>query len=369
MTDVRVVNLTKRYGRIVALDHVSIDIHDGEYVAIIGPSGCGKTTFIKCLAGIVNPTEGEVYFDGKLVNGLPPEERGIGYVFQEIALFPHMDVWDNVTYGPRVRGWPRDRTRRTARELLDLIKLTARESALPRELSGGARQKTGVARALASGSNLIFFDEPLGALDAKVRVELRYEIRNLVRDLGLTAIHITHDQEEALSIADRIVVMKVGRFVEVGTPYELYLHPRTIFGANFVGEANFLEGTVIKASEKASIVDCGGGIVLESSETSQSEGEKVVVAIRPEFASMEKGHVEEGMLGYVETGDFEGSTARYEVTLPRRGLFAVRIPHVPGGPIFGVGDEVVLRVPPERVLLYPYPEEGLQRELDLEGKG
>jgi ABC-type Fe3+/spermidine/putrescine transport system ATPase subunit len=369
VTDVRVVNLTKRYGRIVALDRVSIDIHDGEYVAIIGPSGCGKTTFIKCLAGIVSPTEGEVYFDGKLMNGLPPEERGIGYVFQEIALFPHMDVWDNVTYGPRVRGWPRDRTRRTAMELLDLIKLTTREDAYPRELSGGARQKTGVARALASGSNLIFFDEPLGALDAKVRVELRYEIRNLVRDLGLTAIHITHDQEEALSIADRIVVMKAGRFVEVGTPYELYARPRTIFAANFVGEANFLEGTVVKASDKGSIVECGGGVVLESSETSRSEGENVVVAIRPEFVSMGKGHGGEGIYGHVETGDFEGSTARYEVTLLGHGLFAVRVPYVQGGPTFDVGDEVFLRVPPERVLVYPYPDEGLQRALDLEGRG
>jgi len=369
MTEVRVVNLTKRYGRIVALDRVSIDIHDGEYVAIIGPSGCGKTTFIKCLAGIVAPTEGEIYFDGKLMNGLPPEERGIGYVFQEIALFPHMDVWDNVTYGPLVKGWPGDRTRRTTRELLDLIKMTDWEDAHPQELSGGAKQKTGVARALASGSGLIFFDEPLGALDAKVRVELRYEIRNLVRDLGLTAIHITHDQEEALSIADRVVVMKAGRFMEVGTPYELYMRPRTIFTANFVGEANFLEGTVVKVSEKASIVDCGGGVILESSEVSHGEGTRVVAAIRPEFVSMEKNPGGEGMSGFVETVDFEGSTAHYEVTIREHGLFAVRVPHIQRGPAFDVGDEVVLRMPPESVLLYPYPEGGLHRELDLEMKG
>jgi len=369
MTEVKVVDLTKRYGRIVALDRVSIDIHDGEYVSIIGPSGCGKTTFIKCLAGIVSPTEGEIYFDGKLMNDLPSEERGIGYVFQETALFPHMDVWDNVTYGPRVKGWSRDRTRRTARELLDLIKLMAREDAYPQELSGGARQKTGVARALASGSNLIFFDEPLGALDAKVRAGLRYEIRNLVRDLGLTAIHITHDQEEAMSIADRVVVMKAGRFVEIGTPYELYTRPRTIFGANFVGEANFLEGTVAKVSENSSVIDGGEGMVLESSETSISEGERAVAAIRPEYVSMEKKDGGEGICGYVETWDFEGSTTRYEVTLREHGHFAVRVPHLPSSPAFSMGDEVVLRVPPERVLLYPYPEEGLQRELDLEGKG
>jgi ABC-type Fe3+/spermidine/putrescine transport system ATPase subunit len=368
MTKVEVHNLTKRYGNIVALDRVNIEIRDGEYVAIIGPSGCGKTTFIKCLAGIISSTEGEVHFDGKLMNGLPPEERGIGYVFQEIALFPHMDVWDNVTYGPRVRGWANDRTRRTARELLDLIKLTNREGDYPRELSGGARQKTGVARALASGSNLIFFDEPLGALDAKVRVELRYEIRNLVRDLGLTAIHITHDQEEALSIADRIVVMKAGRFVEVGTPHQLYMRPQTIFAANFVGEANFLEGTLVKNSEKTSVIDCGDGIVIESSKAALREGEKVIVAVRPEFAFIEKKNVEDGIRGYIEGGDFEGGAVRYEVNLPGHGPFAVRVPHALASSELNIGEEVILKIPPERILLYPYPKEGLQRELELDVK-
>lgn len=368
MTEVKVVNLSKRYGNIVALDKVSIDIHDGEYMAVIGPSGCGKTTFIKCLAGIVTPTEGEIYFDGKLMNDLKPEERGIGYVFQEIALFPHMNVWDNVTYGPRVKGWPGDRTRRTAMELLDLIKLTSRVGNYPNELSGGARQKTGVARALTSGSNLIFFDEPLGALDAKVRAKLRYEIRNLVRDLGLTAIHITHDQEEALSIADRVVVMKSGRFVEIGTPHELYSRPRTIFGANFVGEANFLDGKITKTSNATSVIDCGGGLVLKSSEKSRAVGERVVIAIRPESVSLEINQVQGGVCGYVETEDFEGDTVRYEVTLPNHGLFAVRVPFGPIINVLNIGDEIGLTIPPERVLLYPYPEEGLQNELDLERK-
>jgi len=155
MTNVKVSNLTKRFGEIVALNGASFEIRDKEYVAIIGPSGCGKTTLIKCLAGINRPSGGEIFFDGRLVNDLPFEERGVGYVFQEIALFPHMNVWDNVIYSPRVKGWPRDRTVRTGRELLELIRLGAREIAYPRELSGGAKQKIGVARALASESNLL----------------------------------------------------------------------------------------------------------------------------------------------------------------------------------------------------------------------
>ncbi len=162
--------------------------------------------------------------------------------------------------------------------------------------------------------------------------------------------------------------MKSGRFVEIGTPHELYTHPRTIFGANFVGEANFLEGTIVKSSNYASIIDCGGGLILESSENSRAVGERVVAAIRPESVSLEKKQVQDGVYGYVETEDFEGCTVHYEVTLPNHGLFAVRVSLGSISRIFSVGDELALAIPPERVLLYPYPEEGLQTELDLESK-
>lgn len=366
MTAVRVVNLSKRFGDIVALDRVSFEIRDREYVAIIGPSGCGKTTLIKCIAGLHTPTEGEVYFDGRLVNNLPLEERGIGYVFQEIALFPHMDVWDNVVYGPRVKGWPDARMVRTARELFELVKLSVRQHSYPRELSGGAKQKIGLARALASGSDLLFLDEPLGSLDAKVRTELRYEIRNLVRDLGLTAIHITHDQEEAMSVADRVAVMKAGRLVEMRPPYEMYRRPESLFVANFVGEANFLEGTVVKAEGQSCIVD-SAGLLLESAGTLKKEGEKVIAAIRPESVSMEKNpDGKQGFAGHIETQDFEGSMIRYEVILEEHEPFIVRLPQVPGVTTFSVGDEVLLRIFPENILVYSYPEFGLQKELALE---
>jgi len=366
MTEVKVVNLTKKFGEITALNNISFEIRDKEYVAIIGPSGCGKTTLIKCIAGIHRPTSGGVYFNGKLVNDLPLEERGIGYVFQEIALFPHMNVWDNVTYSPRVKGLSKDITVRTARELLDLIQLSVRDRAYPRELSGGARQKIGLARALSSDSDILFLDEPLGSLDAKVRVELRYEIRNLVRDLGLTAIHITHDQEEAMSIADRVAVMKAGQLVEIDQPSRLYCSPKTLFVSNFVGEANFLEASIMKNSDGRCVVD-SMGLLLESADTSKAEGEKVVVAIRPDFVSMEKnGRGGEGFRGHVENQDFEGSTIHYEIILQDRRSFTVRLPRLSGSSAFNVGDEVVLHVLPENVLLYSYPEAGLQKELALE---
>jgi ABC-type Fe3+/spermidine/putrescine transport system ATPase subunit len=335
-------------------------------MAVIGPSGCGKTTLIKCLTGIHRPTEGEVYFDDRLINDLPLEERGIGYVFQEIALFPHMNVWENLVYGPRVKGWGREDTIKTTTELLELIRLGVREFTYPRELSGGAKQKVGVARALNSGSNLLFLDEPLGSLDAKVRMELRYEIRNIVRDLGLTAIHITHDQEEAMSIADRVAVMKSGRLVEIDEPRRLYESPNTIFTANFVGEANFLDGSVTKVAENGCFVD-SQGLVLESADKLKAEGEKVVIAIRPNFFSIEKGRVDGGGLkGYLENQIFEGSTIRYEVTLEDRRPIVVRLPQLPGSLTFNVGEEVTLSVRPEHILLYSYPEAGLQNELALE---
>jgi putative spermidine/putrescine transport system ATP-binding protein len=223
-----------------------------------------------------------------------------------------------------------------------------------------------LARALASGSDLLFLDEPLSSLDAKVRTELRYEIRNLVRDLELTAIHITHDQEEAMSVADRVAVMKGGRLIEIRPPNELYAKPESLFVANFVGEANFLEGTVVKASRDSCFVD-SQGLLLESTDASEKEGEKVIIAIRPELVSMDKNlGPTEGFEGHIETQDFEGSTVRYGVILAQHEPFVVRLPQVSGITAFNVGDEVLLRVLPRNVLVYPYPKLGLQKELSLE---
>lgn len=367
MPNVRIVNLTKRFGSIVAVNGVNLEIKDKEYVSIIGPSGCGKTTLIKCVSGIYEPAEGEVYIDDRLVNELPLEERGIGYVFQEIALFPHMDVLDNIVYGPRVKAWPSERVKRMGEEMLEMIQLTARSKAYPRELSGGARQKTGVARALASGSTLLLLDEPLGSLDAKVRAVLRYELKTLVNDLGLTAIHITHDQEEAMSISDRVAIMKAGRIVEFATPMELYTKPKTIFTANFVGEANFMEGKILDVTPKFSVVDCEG-LIVRSLDTTFDEGERVVIAIRPEYINakrIRKGD-EKALSGNVENETFEGSTIRYEIMLSNQKVIAVRLPSARQIPSFNIGDRVALDFPREHIILYPYPKTGLEKELSLD---
>ncbi len=359
------MNVTKRYGKIVANDGVTLTLKDGEYVSVIGPSGCGKSTLIKNIAGIITPDEGEIYFDGRRVNELPIENRGIGYVFQNIALFPHMSVWGNVTYGPRVRGLSPEEMRPLAIEMLEMIKVNERSDAYPNELSSGTQQKTAVARALTSRAELLLLDEPLGALDVKVRAALRSELKRLVKDLKLTALHVTHDQEEALSISDRVVVMKMGRIVEEGAPIDLYTHPKNLFTANFVGEANFLAGEVVKASGKNVLVELEEGPEIRAEASDQRMGDRVVTAFRPEFVNVETNGVNR-LKGRVVDVLYSGSTVRIRVKLGKGSIVvAKQMLHSEAATIH-VGDDITLSIPPQRILVYPYPEGGLEKELALE---
>ncbi len=371
MTAISVEGLTKTYGRITALKDISLDVASGEYVTIIGPSGCGKTTLMKTMAGLIQPDEGDIYVDGKLVTGMGVEEREIGYVFQEIALFPHMTVADNVSYGLMVKGVPPDSRRGQILEMLGLMALTDRRTFYPKGLSGGARQKTAVARALASGSGLLFLDEPLGALDVKVRSVLRYELRRLVKDLGFTAIHVTHDQEEALAISDRIIVMKAGRIVDAGKPEHLYMRPKTLFTAKFLGEANFLEGVVSVSSNGGWMVDVNGSTLSVEGDIGLSfkEGEACIAMVRPEFvglASEMRPREPNSLRGVVITRKFLGDTIRFEVEVENGLTLLVKSPLTQIEPDFTSGDEVFIEIPRKHTLMYKYPEEGLEEALSLE---
>jgi len=366
LPSVRLVNVSKRYGEITAVEHADLQIEDKEYVCIIGPSGCGKTTLIKCIAGIIEPSEGEVYINNKLMKNVPIQDRGVGYVFQEIALFPHMNVYENVSYGPIVKGWDVSRIRSLVEEMLNMMALRERIYDRPDVLSEGAKQKASIARALVSGSLLLLLDEPLGSLDAKVRTMLRHELKRMVKDLNLTAIHVTHDQEEAMAIADKIVVMNAGRIVEIGTPLELYLRPKRLFTMNFVGEANFIVSEIVKRMNHRTKVRKNAA-VFYSSERVDFEEKKVVAAIRPEFVLMKK-PIEGKMSwsGRIETMVFMGSTVRYEVRTEDGELIVVKRPFVSGAYEWNVGSHINLEFPPESVLLYPYPEAGLEKEISIE---
>ena len=367
MPHIKIVNVSKSYGSLHALRDVNLEVHDKEYVSIIGPSGCGKTTLIKCVAGIITPSGGEIYVDGKRITNLPIESRNIGYLFQEIALFPHLDVRSNVAYGPRVKGQEQKSAKMLVNELLDLVELSDRTHSAPSELSGGAQQKVAIARALGSGSNLLLLDEPFGALDSKVRAELRYEIKRMIKDLNLTALHVTHDQEEAMSIADRVVVMKAGRIVEVGEPSQLYSKPQEIFTANFVGEANFLNGRIEERTGEKSTITVDE-ISLETNETSHNKGQPVVAAIRPEFILMERDAYsrENTLRGRVESSVFMGNVVRYVVRIAKNITFTVKHPLCYGELDLNQGDETYLHVPSDRILVYSPPREGLTKEIQLE---
>ncbi len=366
MPEVKLVNVTKRYGRIIANDSINFTIKDKEYVSVIGPSGCGKTTLIKNIAGIIKPDEGEIFVDGRPVKDVAIEDRGLGYVFQNIALFPHMSVWDNITYGPRVRGLQPEKTRPLALEMLEMVRFEASRDAYPHELSGGTQQKTAVARALISDARLLLLDEPLGALDVKVRAELRYELRRLVKDLQITALHVTHDQEEAMSISDRVIVMKKGRIVEAGAPINLYTRPENIFTANFVGEANFLSGSIIEKKGDSCLVDIGHELQLVTGSNKEKIGDHVVVAFRPEYATFEGKRGINRLPGKVVDVLYSGNIVRTRVVLTNERTVVVKRALVFSEKIPSVGESVTIHVDPEDTLLYPYPEAGLDKELALE---
>jgi len=368
MPDVRIVNVTKRFGKIVAVDNVSLHIYDKEYFSLLGPSGCGKTTLLRLIAGLIQPDEGEIYIGDKLVNDVPPEDRDVGFVFQTFALFPHMNAWDNVIYGPRVKGFDMRKAETIGHEVLEMVRLHERLDAFPNELSGGMMQRIAVARALAAGAKLLLLDEPLGQLDAKVRNELRYEIRRMAKDLELTAIHVTHDQSEAMAISDRIAVMKKGKILQVGTPGELYMNPQSIFVAHFIGESNFLEGYVSKISGKAIIVELRGGIKIQAvNNKGVKEGEKVLLAIRPEIFMIEKGKREEKntILGRIERVTFEGTNVRYEVRLKNQDLVVIVKPSLMEE-WFNMGEEVTVSFPAEKAHVFKYPDVGLKEEIAVE---
>jgi len=358
------IGLSKNYGNIRALTDISLHVENKEYVCILGPSGCGKSTLIRCIAGINIPDSGKILIDGESVEQTPIEDRRIGYVFQDIALFPHMSVRDNISYGLAVRHAESTEITTVTNEMLDLINMRDRSKAYPRELSGGAQQKLAVGRAIATGSHLFLLDEPLGALDAIVRSELRYELRKLASDLGLTVIHVTHDQEEALSIADTVIVMKSGRIVEVGRPSEIYASPKNLFTANFVGETNLLEGKLLDTDGSQCTVDIKGHR-FKVSGFGKTVGQRVIVSIRPEFILLTPPTVV-GWNGEIKQVTFLGNLNRYVVEVEGGVEIIAEVSTAEYSTGFRVGESVMASFDEPHMLLFDYPEEGLEKEISLE---
>ena len=361
MTKIKLEHITMRFGNIFAVRDINLEVQSGEYVTILGPSGCGKTTLIKVIAGILTPTEGRVFIDGNEVNDIPIEDRDVGYVFQNIALFPHMDIMDNVGYGQRVRNASEEYTVAISNEYLELVKMLDRSGYIPSELSGGEQQKVALARALASGSKMLMLDEPLSALDARVRVELRYDIRRLVKRLGITVLHVTHDQEEAMSVSDRIVLMRNGTIFETGTPLEIYRHPRSIFAAYFIGETNLIECSVAQKSKNGkTTVRLRDGSMVKAGKSIYSVGDPVVISVRPEHVYT----ATDGLRAVVKDIVFMGTYWRVRTEADSEDYVEYNISADSQVPMRG--DEVFLVFNKKASVVFARPYEGIWEAIRLE---
>ena len=275
-----------------AVKDTSLDIEPGTFVTLLGPSGCGKTTTLRMIAGFESPDEGEIYLGGEPINELTPNKRDTAMVFQSYALLPHYNVFDNVAYGLKIRKIPKKVIKEKVTNILKLVELEGMESRMTNQLSGGQQQRVALARALVLEPGVLLFDEPLSNLDAKLRVSMRTEIRKIQQKVGITAIYVTHDQSEAMSISDKIIIMSNGKVEQIGTPQEVYYTPKSRFVADFIGEANFLDAKVIDVPEGKATIQIGGSMVSVGNYVGAEVGEEVSLVLRPEAVTLSgEGHL------------------------------------------------------------------------------
>ncbi len=352
--EVELRGIVRRYGATVAVREVSLTVSRGEFFTLLGPSGCGKTTLLRIVAGLLPPDAGDVLFDGRAVTHLPPWERNIGMVFQNYALWPHLTVFDNVAFGLVERRLPPREIRTRVHEALELVGLQGLAHRFPSQLSGGQQQRVALARALVMRPGLLLLDEPLSNLDAKLRAQMRSELVRLQRELGITTLYVTHDQEEALVLSTRIAVMRAGEVVQVGRPRELYEQPRDPFVADFLGGANLLAGTVVESRE-AVVVRLNSGEVLHSAHRppSAAPGAAVVVAIRPEHLRLCPPDAADApaLEGTVRMVVDLGWAFHAEVALRDGTLLQVRV--LEPSEILRPGERVRLLYDPHRVRIFP----------------
>ncbi len=324
MPILEILDIKKKYGDNEVLKGINLSVEEGEFITLLGSSGCGKTTTLRILGGLENPDEGRVMLEGVDVTNLPPNKRNVNTVFQNYALFPHMSVENNIAYSLKLKKFPKNLIKEKITEMLDLVQLQGYENRMPDELSGGQKQRVAIARSLIASPKVLLLDEPLGALDLQLRRQMQAELKSLQQRLGISFIYITHDQEEAINMSDRIVVMKDGLFEQIGTPSEVYDSPKTSYVATFVGSSNIIKGTASMQGEMVKVTNDAGFILVLKREFDINEGDTAYVAVRSEQVEI-SGEFEHGLESVVKQKSFNGGMLK--ITLDARGSEIVASRH------------------------------------------
>lgn len=347
--------VTRRFGTATALDHFDLEISGGHFVSLLGPSGCGKTTALNCLAGLLDLSEGEIVLNGRPIQQLPAEKRGFGMVFQNYALFPHLTAFRNVAYGLELRRVGREERQRRVRRALEMVHLEAMEKRYPAQLSGGQQQRLALARTIVLEPALLLLDEPLSNLDANLRNEMRIEIKRIHDELGLTTLYVTHDQSEAMSLSDLVVVMRLGRIEQRGTPQEIYTRPRSLYVANFMGYANRLLVTIVaREAEGIFVVRTANGVQLRATSPAEESrnwqaGQEVLASFRPDETRSDRQEATNCLRGKVQFVEYLGKAFEALVHLEDGAQqLLVQSPVSLAG-----GTDIEFSIPPERLLLFP----------------
>lgn len=340
--------LTKSFGGAPVLDGLNLTVRDQEFLSLLGPSGCGKTTTLNIVAGFIEPDGGSVFFDGEPMNDVPANRRGTGMVFQKYALFPHMTVFDNIAYGLKLRKAESSLIKHEVAAALDLVGLPGKEQRYPQQLSGGEQQRVALARALAIKPRVLLFDEPLSNLDAKLRKRMQTELRQVQRAVEITTIYVTHDQEEAFVLSDRVAVMNNGRIEQVGSPVEIYENPRTDFVADFIGEFNVFEGKILSIVESKAMLDVDNTRLLIPVSDTPDAGQRVKIAIRPEKVGLSKEPLigENVLPGEIISRRFSGALSQFVVTFGGMQIVA-QLPNIRLIRSLKVGDQVYVELRPD----------------------
>ena len=342
------INISKLFGDVRAVDNVSLSIQHGEFLTLLGPSGSGKTTTLNMIAGFEIPSRGEILLEDDDITTVAPNNRGIGMVFQNYALFPHMTVSDNIAFPLKMRKTPGDQIRRSIKEALELVKLPGFEGRYPHQLSGGQQQRIALARALVFKPKILLMDEPLGALDKKLRDHMRLEIKHLHESLNITVVYVTHDQEEALTMSDRIAIMNEGKIIQLDTPVELYESPANLFVADFIGESTFLKGRVAETDGDRTAVETGGLKVWVHKLNQMDSGEEVSIAIRPEKIQIltddpdASGDIVNRFSGRIEEIVYVGEARIYRIILASGAIVDVKVQSGPNSKNYKIGGDITI---------------------------